>query len=692
MRIKCDKCRGSGNVQKTTKCPACQGLGTTKITLGGKIEPQNKCKMCNGSGKALVDEKCYVCKGSGSLFICDLCDRSTEPKRRLCSSCYNNPIVFELKPPFAEDHILPYHAYLGKVTKVTDSNIFIDLGGDFYGSAPRPPQNVPEVGSEVIAKLMGQSGPKRFDLYMITPAKYNIQQLRAQRDRNTIEEAVKEGIGKTIFLQAQIIKIIHTTGPTIYSVIDESGSQIDCVAYNKTNITDLEEIQNNDIVDVFGKLFTHKGSTQLEIYELKNSDDQIKQKLKELIEKVLAEKTNETLSTPFLIENDILSKLRPAIEKAAIRIRQSIFSGQNIIIRHHADADGVSGGIAIEEAILALLEKEEIGSDKSIRRIMTRNPSFSMGDCSRDLEFALSIKSKQNSKLPLFVIVDFGSSTESYDSYELLNLYNIDIVVIDHHPLDPIIEEKVSVIVNPYSVDGDYNLTAGMIATEVARLILPDISDKIKHLPAVAAKGDMIKAETADQYIALVDDNIKENLNAMAQAVDYECYYLRYSDGQEMFRNILGINTDNELENEKIRDLLADKAKDSYEKTIEIGLQNLQYVENGDTKIIARLDTEKYTHKYIFPPPRKIVGSIHDHLVQNNSDKKIITLGEGRDTIILRSNNTNINFPDIVKKIQEKLPSAGIIGGGHVFFGSIKYFEGKKDEVIEELISNLKDI
>ena len=104
------------------------------------------------------------------------------------------------------------------------------------------------------------------------------------------------------------------------------------------------------------------------------------------------------------------------------------------------------------------------------------------------------------------------------------------------------------------------------------------------------------------------------------------------------------------------------------------------------------MDTEKYTHKYIFPPPRKIVGSIHDHLSQNNPDKKLITLGEGRDTIILRSNNANINFPEIVKKIQEKLPSAGIVGGGHEFLGSIRFFEGKKEEVVEVLITNLKEI
>ena len=71
---------------------------------------------------------------------------------------------------------------------------------------------------------------------------------------------------------------------------------------------------------------------------------------------------------------------------------------------------------------------------------------------------------------------------------------------------------------------------------------------------------------------------------------------------------------------------------------------------------------------------------------------ELITLGEGRDTIILRSNNANINFPDIVKNIQDKLPSAGIVGGGHEFLGSIKFFEGKKQEVIDELISSLKEI
>ena len=108
--------------------------------------------------------------------------------------------------------------------------------------------------------------------------------------------------------------------------------------------------------------------------------------------------------------------------------------------------------------------------------------------------------------MPLVILVDNGSTEEDVPSMRQAKVYNIDMLVIDHHHPDEIVDQYLIGHVNPAHVGGDFGVTAGMLCAEIARMINPNISDTIKHLPAVSGVGDRSEAPEAGRYRSLVSD------------------------------------------------------------------------------------------------------------------------------------------------------------------------------------------
>ena len=47
-RVKCDRCRGSGN--EPSDCPACEGTGRRRIEHQGQAIDSYQCRTCGGTG------------------------------------------------------------------------------------------------------------------------------------------------------------------------------------------------------------------------------------------------------------------------------------------------------------------------------------------------------------------------------------------------------------------------------------------------------------------------------------------------------------------------------------------------------------------------------------------------------------------------------------------------------------------
>ncbi|HIH03875.1 MAG TPA: hypothetical protein HA263_08530, partial [Methanoregulaceae archaeon] len=54
-------------------------------------------------------------------------------------------------------------------------------------------------------------------------------------------------------------------------------------------------------------------------------------------------------------------------------------------------------------------------------------------------------------------------------------VFGLKLIVVDHHHPDALIDQYLVAHVNPYHVGGDYGITAGMLGTEIARLINPSV-------------------------------------------------------------------------------------------------------------------------------------------------------------------------------------------------------------------------
>ena len=96
--------------------------------------------------------------------------------------------------------------------------------------------------------------------------------------------------------------------------------------------------------------------------------------------------------------------------------------------------------------------------------------------------------------------------------------------------------------------------------------------------------------------------------------------------------------------------------------------------------------------------PGKTCGFVHDKIINElGEDKPIVTLGHGPDFGVFRATDAvneqyGFNVNDIVSVLAERVPSAGIDGGGHECAGSIKYIEGLGEDVLAELVEEIKNM
>jgi RecJ-like exonuclease len=238
-------------------------------------------------------------------------------------------------------------------------------------------------------------------------------------------------------------------------------------------------------------------------------------------------------------------------------------------------------------------------------------------------------------------------------------------------------------------VGGDYGITAGMLGTEVARMVNPSVEDQIRHLPAIAAVGDRSEAPERARYLALAAPEYSEDdCKNIALALDYEQFWLRFSDGREIIKEILNLSGEPER-HERFVNLLVEEANRAIEEQLEAIMPHVEsrVLPNGAN--LFMLDVEMFAHRFTFPPPGKTSGEVHDRLVRAHPGEPVVTIGFGPDFAVLRSRGVMMNIPRMVRELRSEIAGGGVNGGGHLVVGSIKFVEGMRDVVIDGLIKKI---
>ncbi|MBR3139335.1 MAG: hypothetical protein IKF11_00515, partial [Methanobrevibacter sp.] len=571
------------------------------------------------------------------------------------------------------------------------------------------------VGEDIIVFITSiKSREGKIDFAPAYVENYNIKKLTKSFPRTLINQ-LDEKKGKMVRIDGEVQQIQQTSGPTIFTINDETGTA-EIAAFDKAGERAYPEIDVGDAVQVLGDVNEHGGKTQIESQSILKLDEENSIKLHKLIDDAL-NKRAEPNDVDFLVQSDVLNRLKPKMREAAQKIRRAILDGRTVLLRHHNDADGICSGVAMEKAIVPLIEYANPSNDAQyyyFKRSPSKAPFYELEDVVKDLSFALEDQERHGQKLPLIVLLDNGSTEEDITALMQAKIYDIEVVVIDHHSPGELlsveekngeivgatvaVDEYVDTHVNPYLVGGDSQLTAGALASEVAHMINPAVKDLIMHLPAVAALGDHAESGEVYQYLELASKKgfSKEHLAKIAECVDFEAYFLRFMNGRGIMDTILAV--DNLDKHEKMIDALYKEYQKRVDTHLKAALPNIKRTQLENGIHFNLIDVEKYAHKFTFPAPGKTCGFVHDKIVKElGEDKPIVTLGHGPDFGVFRATDAvneefGFNVNDIVSVMTQKVPQAGIDGGGHECAGSIKYIEGLGDDVLKNIVFEIQSL
>ena len=471
------------------------------------------------------------------------------------------------------------------------------------------------------------------------------------------------------------VKIVRKAkpGPVIFLITDGHGN-IDAV-------TKESEFNEEDIVRVIGPVSERAGRLQIEISRIEKSNEDFIKKY----EKIIDEKSMPK-RIGFSIESKRYELMKKRFLEIAKRIRKAVFENQPIIIRHHNDSDGISAGLSIEMALKNVMERSGINHEYNLYRSPSKAPYYETGDVFRDIVMSNRLTNGHGQKKPLIIMLDNGSTPEDLFGFKTLKILEHEAIVIDHH--NPVIIKDgkttvcpyISYHLNPYLFGLDSQTSAGMMAYELARFIDEEFNNPI--IPAVAAISDRCVIPETDSYIKNSGLS-KDELTRIGIAIDFIAYHMKFDPGKGLFEELYKRPEFVEIINAEVKE------------GVETQLQStLPYLKTQDVSgiIFSHIDLEKYTLRFTYPTPGKVLGMIHDTVAEGKEHMPVITIGYLSDMIIIRATKPVLPIQKIIEILQKDIPQANVDGGGHEMAGTIKFVPAHLDTIIEKIKEELKKI
>jgi RecJ-like exonuclease len=580
--------------------------------------------------------------------------------------------------------------YSGKVQGFANFGAFVLLNDRVKGLVHK--SNIKQRHREqdpILVQVKNIRPNGNIDLEEVTPSVFHTEMVVKKSAPVRLKE-LQKSIGRVVRIQGEVSQIKQTSGPTIFTLVDGDGIA-NAAAFVEAGVRAYPEVQLGDIITIMGDVMQRNSQIQIEVSSLAvlTGDEAIL--VREEIDLTLDARA-EPPELPLLVESPVLSALLPAMRGVARRIRKAVFSGQPILVRHHADADGICAAVAVEQAVIALI-RENGGDFDSTSFLFKRSPSkapfYEIEDITRDLDYALKDLVRFGQKLPLILLMDNGSTEEDIPSLRMAAVYDLPMLVVDHHHPDEVVDPYLQGHANPYHVGGDFGVTSGMLGVEIARLVHPPVEGNIRHIAAVSAVGDRSEAPERGRYLAIAGEAYREgHCRDVALALDYLQFWLRFNDGRELVKDLLDLNGNSERHRALVRHLV-EQANLAITDQVEASMPHVEErrLENGVHLFL--LDVELHAHKFTFPPPGKTSGEIHDRLIQKHPGVPVVTIGFGPDFAVLRSRGVMMNIPQMVRELRQEIVGGGVSGGGHLVVGSIKFVEGMRRQVLEALIGKI---
>ncbi|SIR82009.1 DHH family phosphoesterase [Natronorubrum thiooxidans] len=603
-------------------------------------------------------------------------------------------VVYDLASECTAADVEHDRSYLAKINGIVDYGVFVDLSESVSGLVHESVLNgTYAVDDELVVELesVRENGDMAFEPADVDD--YTVEHVDHDYAL-TGTDRLTANIGEQIHLEGEVVQVKQTGGPTIFHITDEDGV-VPCAAFEEAGVRAYPSIEVGDIVRVTGAPEHREGSVQIEVDGLSKLEGEVADDARQRLEAALESRAQPHDVEP-LIDWPAFEKLRPNLQEVAQLLRRTVLEGRPIRVRHHADGDGMCAAVPVQialERFIAEVHEDDNAPRHLIKRLPAKAPFYEMEDATRDLNFALEDQEKHGQQLPLLLMLDNGSTAEDVPAYETLAHYDIPIAVVDHHHPDPeAVEDLLDAHVNPYLHDEDYRITTGMLCVELARMIYPDITDELRHVPAVAGLSDRSKADAMTDYLdlAAAEGYDEDRLQDLSEALDYAAFWLRYNSGDQLIQDLLQIDSDDEERHRELVSFFADRARAEVDDQLDAAMPHLEHEDLDNGAHLYRIDVENYAHRFTYPAPGKTTGEIHDRKIEETGDP-VITVGYGPDFAVLRSDGVRLDIPNMVTELEEEISGGGVSGGGHLVVGSIKFVKGKREEVIDALVDKMEE-
>ncbi|WP_129115059.1 DHH family phosphoesterase [Halegenticoccus tardaugens] len=601
-------------------------------------------------------------------------------------------VVYDLAPACAADDVEVNARYHAVVNGVVDYGVFVDVSDSVSGLVHESNlDRTYRVGDRLIVELVEikENGDIAFDV--VDPGQYRTVTVDCAPESVPIASLAP---GEDAVVEGAVVQIKQTGGPTIFHVNDGTGI-VACAAFEQAGVRAHPDVEVTDLVRVNGSVERHDGAKQIEADSLDRLTGEAAESARADLDAALKERAEPNDVEP-LVEWPAFEKLRSDIETVARLLRRTVLEGRPIRVRHHADGDGMCASIPVQLALenfIAEVHEDPDAPRHLFKRLPSKAPFYEMEDVTRDLNFALEGRARHGQKLPFLLMLDNGSTEEDVPAYENLAHYDIPIAVVDHHHPDPeAVEPLLDAHVNPYLHDEDYRITTGMMCVELARMIDPDLTDGLRHVPAVAGLSDRSKAEVMSDYVALAESEGygRDDLEDIGEALDYAAHWLRYDAGETLVNDVLNVGCEDETRHRELVDFLSERAERDVDRQLAAVEPHVDHERLESGAHLYTVDLDNFAHRFTYPAPGKTTGNLHDRKVMETGEP-VITVGYGPDFAVLRSDGVRLDIPQMVAELNEEVTGGGVNGGGHLVVGSIKFVKGMREEVIDSLVDKMAD-
>lgn len=485
----------------------------------------------------------------------------------------------------------------------------------------------------------------------------------APPERVTVE-ALTESVGERVRIEGRIVDVYQTGGPTIFEIRDETGVA-ECAAFKEAGVRAYSEVDVGTLVRLTGEVEQRHGGVQIETESLKPLEAADAETVVSRLNDAIESKAHPG-EIELLADDSALNGLEETIAAAAATVRRAVIESRPIVLRHSATADGYVAGAAIERAVLPLVRDQHERRDAQYH-YFDRQPldgeDYDMAAATRDVTRMLDNRERHGEKLPLVVLVDTGSTNESRDGIELLDLYDVSHLVIDSEPGFETSDVAAGVV--PETSGATTTVLAGNVACGVN-----DVREEIAHLPAVS-----YWEESPEGYAELAQEAGYDSDTAceLREAVALEAYYQAYEDKRELIADLLFAG------DEEVRSLashVSEQFRAKLSEELDTVRTHVQTHERDGVQV-AVLDTDAFTHRFDFPPTTLLLDALFRELSSDHD--RLLVVGIDEADLQIRSSE-EIDVRELGERVAEHVPDSGVLTSG-VRRGRLSYLIGEREAV-----------